>query len=963
MYSKPELAEKARELLVFVEAICRGEKPHGYPPELFKLIYNMAHDGFLGETPESYVTLQHEDPNDLELRKHKGVTSVHPISAKLQERRGRLDTDAHAAKIYNYKVLGLDPYFRLNFMHDWTEYPDAVELAEDARTLILTRGDMHSLRQALQVIIAKAEDDIRVKDTTLIIQNSGTSQANSEPFWSPLLSYLGLKAPHTKALESIGIYVTLFRGNAINNSEAKESTFHVLKTLDAGTMALAPKADRINALIKINDLIAVASGSGHKPIETKGSFDEMRARIRAESLGSLITHKPREAEEDNCSYEGNNLQKMRETHHVIHTLGYDEVCKMLCPEGKGPEDVWIIFDDRGFDFMDHRIVKTNAFAAAKPQFNPYENKHHPGAELASLLKTHSRKEIFEQMLKGAIEEIEAEGGAPVDTTVLDCACHIAVRLDWFKEKDPNKIKYIATMATRRSGALTHPQPDVKVTQTDHYLYPLTYNEGVAPEDIETKAQIDKYVETQSEVAGSLRTLGALTGIAEHSKAVSGFKRSFQAAVGRPPQDRYKIATIHTLFPSINGHGPQHLHKAMNGTFKLMSGHNKRYNLEPFINPRVNRFNKSPRRANDEHRDQVEKALTTLRRLYEDADGFILGNDSPDLKRIPGLKFLKTLFATSLTVGKQVDDRAIKAKFFGIIGDDWKESFENMFHHMSQTAALLNRWQDITSNYKGKLQLKDAMQTFVEGYIRPHTHNKPVEHKADGKKMPSDLFRVTIYCSASLGKDMQATKDAKRFTFGLAQNGFGIINGGGREGLMFATSEGVHDFRTWWSKHHKGQPAPRNHVTSYQCHDTKEREGGWHPKNEDAIVFKHIEQRMANLMNTDAEVLLAGGAGSVQEIAASLLMREWGMMPTKNRPLIIVNELLNNVPVYEPLIQMLSASERKRMNIHVVNTIEEAEAVLIASREALAQDLGPGQIYIPTPENQPIPALDRKLKVA
>lgn len=954
MISKPEMAEKARTLLTIVEAICRGEKPHDYPPEIFTLLNNMAHDGFLAETPESYVFLAGEDASDQTLLKYKGLTDIHPISFKLNERRERMHSDAHAANIYNYKILGLDNYFRLLSENEATEYPDPVLQAEDAAALILTRSDMHGLRQALHLLIAKAEGDVRVKDTALIIQNSGKG------FWSPMLSYLGMKTPRSTSFESMGIYVTLFRGNAVNNSEAKESTFHALKELDAGTMALAPKADRMDATIKPDDLINVASGSAHKPAEAKDTFEEMRARVRVVSLNSLIDIKPREAEEDNYSYEGNNKQKLFETHHIVHTIGYDKVCKTLCPPGKGPENVWLIFDDRGFGFMDPRIMHSKAFAPAQPQLNPYKHKHHPGAELAPMLKTHSRKEIFEGMLAEAIAEIDAKGEMPADNMVLDCACHIMVRLDWLKEQDPRRIKYIATMATRRSRALTHPQPAVKATQTDHYLYPLTYNEGAAPEDIETKAQIDRYVPTQSEVAGSLRTLGALTGIAEHSKALSEYRLAYQAAAKGV---RYKIATLHTLFPSINGHGTPHLTKAMNGSFQLMSGSNKRYNLEQFINPRVNRFNKNPRRANDEHRADVEKALGAMRRLYEDADGFILGDDSPALAKVPGIKYLKMLFATSLTVGKQVDDRAIKAKFMGVLGHNWTDVFENMFHHLSQTPALLNRWEDITAKYLNKTQMKRAMQRFRAGYIRPEVLEKDVEQKPDGKKMPADLYRVTIYCSASMGKDMPATHNARKFAFSLALNGFGVINGGGREGLMFATSEGVHELRAWWARNRKGQPMPRNHVTSYQCHDTYEREGGWHPKNDDAVIFKNIEQRMANLMNTDAEILLPGGIGSIQEIAASLLIREWGLMPVRNRPLIIVNETMSGVRIFEPLVNMLTPAERKRMNIHVVDSQEEAFKIVMTSRQAMSQELGAGQIYIPDTDNEPVPAFDKHLKVA
>lgn len=947
-------------LISIVDDIAYGKKPTNYPQELFTLLEQMKKQGFILEAPEAYVTLPTENANDQTLMRHKGVTNVHPISKKLLERAEKLEAETKQANIYNYKILGLDPYFRLYSENNGTELPDPVEIADDAKALIMARGDIHTLRQGLYLLRAKLNNDARTQNTTLIIQNTHNE------FWSPLLSYLGLKTPRTSALENLGIYTTQFRG--AGESMTSAHTVAVLKGIE--NMQLAPRANRLSVDAQPGDFMYVASGSAHKPMEIGQTMDEKRIRIRVASLNSRIDIKPREAEEDNFSLEGNNLQKLHETMHAIVSQGVDNVCGMLCPPGKGPENVWLVFDDRGLSFLDKRIMQTKAYAPAHSQLNPLPYKDAPGAELAPVLKTHSRVAFFEKMLPGAIDEL-TQDGSKLDLTVLDQACHITVRLDWMLDAATKgmPLKYIATMATRRSGVLTVPQPPTAATQTDHYLYPLTENAGVTdPAKIRTKAQIDRYISTGSEIADSMAVLSTLTGMDKHAENLKGYTLSklFNTEVdkdkyGRP--SRLNIATIYSLFPQLNGHGSKIVNAAMGENFKLISGRGttQNYDLSEFATPTTAPM-LSRARANKAHVEIIDKALTRLRDLYQDADGFIFTPDNATLSKIPGIKWLKSLFYYSLVVGKQVDDRAIKAKFVGQMTGDpsWTEQ-RKLFDYLARTPVLLNRYEDVMQDYKNKAELKSGLENFYTTYARPSIPEKEITRKTDGKEMPEDMYRVTIYCSASLGKDTQAVKEAREFTFGLAQEGCAIINGGGREGLMVATSEGVHAFRAIWSRKCKGKEAPRTHVTSYQCHDTYEREGGWHEKNDDAVIFQTIEQRMANLMNTDAEVLMAGGSGSIQEIMASLLMREWGLSPTRNRPFIVVNQKLDGAPVFDQLMKMISLSDRKRLNIHVVDTAEQATNIILESRAAMQKELGENAIYTPTPNPDEATSLKQEYK--
>ncbi|MCB1538863.1 MAG: hypothetical protein H6865_08025 [Rhodospirillales bacterium] len=955
------VAEKIQDLLALVEDMCRGGKPAQFPPQLYTLLENMWADELLAEAPSSYVYLPGETETP-ELTQQKGVTSVNPIPLELLIRKQNIDAAAASEGIYNYRVLGLDPHYRrLSGAGRSYDFIDPAEQAENVGALIWTRGDLHVLRQGLHMLYAKLTRDGRVVHTPLIIQNSVNG------FWNPLFEYLGVAADDSM-LRDHGVRVTRYPGGNDIDAETDETTLHVLKSLGQ-RMALPPQTREGALRIAPGDTLYVASGSPHKALETKEVLRALHASIWVQSLNAHLGTKPQEAEEVSFSYEGNNIEKMRSVISRIQEIGYDKVCRDLCPAGKGPENVWLTFDDRGFEFVDRRILETDAFADVRNLMNPYLAKSGPGSELAILLKTIAKKRFFTEILAKAIREIEEKFGETPDTTIIDTGCHITVRLDQILDPNP---AYIATFAKVRSRALTAPQPShdhhgrpIQALQTDHFLAPVAFNRNnTSPGNIRTKAQIPNYIPVNSEVAGSLRMLCALTGVDEHAKYISDHRMAFNVAAHH---DEYAIGTLHTLFPHIKGHGTPHLQRSLrgplNGSFYLMTGQDGRYDMAQYAEQRT----RSPyERADRGHTAQIGDALGRLRDFYQDADGFLLTDDHHSLKGVAGLKWLKTLLYYSLLVGKQVDDRAIKTKYLGVLDGtrSWTEQ-EAIFDHLARTPLLGNRHADLIDKCTTKSNFRESLVGFRSNYVRPEILDKRTVNKPDQIMADPDLYRVTIYCSATLGEQTAACKEARRFSFDLARNGFAIINGGGREGLMVATSEGAHDFRRWWQHNHPHAPMPRNHVTSYQCHDTYEREGGWHEDNDFARIFPTIEERMANLMNTDAEILMAGGGGSIQEISASLLMREWGLVPTVNRPLVIVNQVIDGIPVFNALIAMMGTDERKRLNVHVVDNIEQAMQVLADSRAAMARTQEPGKIYIPASENLPPPqhAAHRRPKAA
>ena len=199
----------------------------------------------------------------------------------------------------------------------------------------------------------------------------------------------------------------------------------------------------------------------------------------------------------------------------------------------------------------------------------------------------------------------------------------------------------------------------------------------------------------------------------------------------------------------------------------------------------------------------------------------------------------------------------------------------------------------------------------------------------GAECPKELFRVTIYCSAST-TDTAAKKRAHDFSFDLATHGFAVINGGGTgpDGLMHETNEGVALAKKFFKfLESRNITPPQTHISSIQCVDT-EQEEGLCDSNDYYAVYPTIYQRMHKLQETNAEVVLPGGAGTFQEISGSGLSRQAGIYPIQNRPLAIVNR----ANIYDPFLKIIPQSFFERDNIHVKQTEEEALELMIKTRK-------------------------------
>lgn len=131
--------------------------------------------------------------------------------------------------------------------------------------------------------------------------------------------------------------------------------------------------------------------------------------------------------------------------------------------------------------------------------------------------------------------------------------------------------------------------------------------------------------------------------------------------------------------------------------------------------------------------------------------------------------------------------------------------------------------------------------------------------------------VTVYCSSSDQVDESYTIAARELGKCLAQNGYTLVFGGGRIGLMGALSTAA--------QNHGGRVVG---VILKEFHDL----GVSDPGVSEMEVYKDMRSRKAGLERAgDAYVALPGGLGTFEEITEILSFKQLGF---HNKPIVFVN---------------------------------------------------------------------------
>ena len=300
------------------------------------------------------------------------------------------------------------------------------------------------------------------------------------------------------------------------------------------------------------------------------------------------------------------------------------------------------------------------------------------------------------------------------------------------------------------------------------------------------------------------------------------------------------------------------------------------------------------------------------------------------------QFWQDLFTgTSIIVGKQLNDPSVAGK--GVV---WKKGPIFKIVDSLSGSTIKERLNDFIDFVGSKIKKKYLVRAFKKAYAEniPLAPVKQTYH-VEGQEADKKLFRVTVYCSAC-STNQTEKKKARELGLSLAAMGYAVKTGGGGgpDGLMFEVNQGVRDAIEKYYSYLKGPlevrdgDMPESHLTCHYTNETFQEEGEFKGADLQEIL-PNIYLRMEKLQDTDAEVVLSGGAGTLQEIAGSILLREMGVTEIINRPLIIVNKN----EIYDTFLESIPKGDRDRYNIHVVTSEDQALPILKEARKAAGKD--------------------------
>lgn len=141
----------------------------------------------------------------------------------------------------------------------------------------------------------------------------------------------------------------------------------------------------------------------------------------------------------------------------------------------------------------------------------------------------------------------------------------------------------------------------------------------------------------------------------------------------------------------------------------------------------------------------------------------------------------------------------------------------------------------------------------------------------GGRFMHKIRRICVYCGSSSGADPAFIASARKFGRILAENGIGLVYGGGDLGLMGAVAHAVLE--------------AGGHVTGIIPHFLKKKENMLESVQELLVVGDMHERKRLMFEKSDAFVALPGGIGTLEELVEQLT---WVQLERHTKPVLIAD---------------------------------------------------------------------------
>ena len=231
---------------------------------------------------------------------------------------------------------------------------------------------------------------------------------------------------------------------------------------------------------------------------------------------------------------------------------------------------------------------------------------------------------------------------------------------------------------------------------------------------------------------------------------------------------------------------------------------------------------------------------------------------------------------------------------------------------------------------------DILKTYRDNYWhgeRPHNVGDPFKQAEE-----SDKFNVAIFCSASTRNEALVC-ETENLSYDLAMDNFGLMYGAGKKHMMGAVFDGAKRAKVEGGK-------DDIYLAGSSTTDIQQVEVGDGEQVEaftaelfqmgDYFHAKDIYQRMDYMIKgSDAFAIMPGGAGTVQELAALLMLKSEDAPSMRDKPIVVYNKPIaeeSEHGFYDTVLKLIPEKDFEALGIKVVTDAKDLKLAFDEARE-------------------------------
>ena len=290
---------------------------------------------------------------------------------------------------------------------------------------------------------------------------------------------------------------------------------------------------------------------------------------------------------------------------------------------------------------------------------------------------------------------------------------------------------------------------------------------------------------------------------------------------------------------------------------------------------------------------------------------IIGSDAFAFMPDPDLEDLFKL--TSVFVGYQTMDPHLKNKPTIIMnGDESWKGFFDLLYHLNKMGTISQNVDEFLKTVDSAGELSKELTSSLGNEVADPGRKVVAKEEAESYECdaPVDLrYNVCVFCSATIKKEGYLNEG---YEFGrrLAESKIGCVSGAGKSGVMGQVVAGANDKGGWTG----GSNVP--HIIALE--GLPDGLDCFWPRPD---IYTRME---VMIENSDAFVAFPGGAGTVQEVLALLVLSQQGDPLMRGKPIVLYNRIdEDGVAFWDPFVALL----KEQGYDHLVSAVTDMNEIV------------------------------------